>query len=331
VQKPDTPEWHADIASIYARYQTYHQGGGAEPLVYAKGQPQRRSDRLLELALPHLCPAPTGWAVDIGCGNGAMLRSLGKHLADWRLVGTDLNDHERGTIEGLPKVEKLHVGDIDSLPGQFDLATFLHALEHFPAPVKALTMLRERLGPKARVLVEVPDYVRNPFDLIVADHASHFSSESIAFSLRKAGFDVVAVTGEWIAREWSAVGQKVAGLRKMAPSSDPSALSTAVALVAWLRDFADQARTAVGSANRVAVFGTGNGATWLASLLSDRVDLFLDEDLARIGRVHLGRPVVSPEDRLADMTVVVPLPHDLARAISLRLARPGETWIIPFQ
>ena len=67
------------------------------------------------------------------------------------------------------------------------------------------------------------------------------------------------------------------------------------------------------------MFGTSVAATWLASGLGDAIDFYVDEDPARRGRTHLGRPIVAPGKVAAGSTVYLAFIGDIAARIAQRL------------
>src|SRR5687768_15566151 len=75
VQKPVTPKFLDEIQEIYRTYQIYHQSAGAEQQVFAGAAGESRSTALLRNASGALALSSEGRLLDIGCGNGALLRA----------------------------------------------------------------------------------------------------------------------------------------------------------------------------------------------------------------------------------------------------------------
>ncbi|HEX5220217.1 MAG TPA: hypothetical protein VFZ59_11670, partial [Verrucomicrobiae bacterium] len=69
------------------------------------------------------------------------------------------------------------------------------------------------------------------------------------------------------------------------------------------------------------LFGTAIAATWLDAQTQSAAKFFVEEDRNRIGRTHLGRPILAPEDLPFQATVFVALPQPLAGQVAERLAR----------
>ncbi|HJZ54809.1 MAG TPA: class I SAM-dependent methyltransferase, partial [Gemmataceae bacterium] len=274
VQKPITPAWQAEADAIYAAYTIYHNAGGAEQKVFAGGggQPASRSSRLVQQLRDRVGLPATGRMLDLGCGNGAMLRSFSEQMPGWSLAGTELSDKYREAVEAIPRVEKLYAGQPEDVPGMFDAMTLLHVLEHVPDPVAFLARLARKMNPGGHIVVEVPDHRQNPFDLAIADHCTHFSLGTLRAVFEAAGLEVVAAAEDFIPKELTVVGRPggcVQPLGVPAPDVGP-AVDTVGGQIEWLAALAGQGRS-LAAAGKVGVFGTSIGGAWLLGELGNAV------------------------------------------------------------
>jgi len=196
--------------------------------------------------------------------------------------------------------------------------TLSHVFEHLTSPATLLRLLPGLLKPQGYVLIQVPNYHQNPFELTVADHCSHFSPSSLAQVVAAAGFNI-RVLDEWIPREITLLAQ--AGVCSAAPIPDVLEASTAVrSALSWLDAMRREAQRS-SDGRRFGIFGTSIAGTWLYSELGDRVSFFVDEDLERAGKNHLGIPIFLPRQAPEDSLVFVALPHILAGTVASRLRR----------
>ena len=85
-------------------------------------------------------------------------------------------------------VESLYTCPPSDLPGQFDLVSMIHVLEHIPQPAAFLERLLPKLVPGGLLVVELPHHVTNPFELLIADHCTHFSAATAAALLQRWGW-----------------------------------------------------------------------------------------------------------------------------------------------
>lgn len=316
VQKWSDPAWQALCAEIYRGYEVHRQGGRDQSVFLPDADLGLPRARLLAERLAAAAALPeTGRLAEIGSGNGNFLAAFGAVRPGWRCIGTELNDRHRATIEALPNVDRLHVGDMSALDGPFDAVVLIHALEHLEQPVDFLRSLRPLLAPGGVVFVQVPNLARNPFDLAIVDHRVHFTPETLARCAAAAGFSDIAVDTAWVAKEISLL-LRLDDVRSPAPQAESG--DTGRTAPAWLARAA-AAFAAAAADGPVAALGTSIAATWTAGLLGDRLACFVDEDADRVNRRFLGRPVVAPDALAPGAVLLLPFPPVQIPSIRARL------------
>jgi SAM-dependent methyltransferase len=324
VQKRMDAAWRAEIERVYREYSIYHQSGGTEQSAFSAetGQGKARSERIVERVVQSGLAADRGRLLDVGCGNGALLRAGSQQLAGWSLVGTEINDKYQATVEAIPGVERMHVGGAGEVPGQFDLVTLVHVLEHIESPAAFLESLRPKLTPGGRLLVEVPHYEANPFDLLIVDHSTHFSASVLRGVAERAGYQPALLATDWVAKELTLVAHPA--VAALSARGEEGGVFGKVRdelreRIAWLAQVAGQAR-ALASRGSFGLFGTSIAAVWLFGELDGRVDFFVDEDPTRVGRTCFGRPVLAPQQAPAGSRALMALPPVIAERVRARLA-----------
>ncbi len=330
VQKPADAAWQADCARIYGAYQPYYQSGGVEQAVFdpVSGRPARRSQILVDRLRRHLELGAGGRVLDIGSGNGVFLTAVAEALPAWDLYGQDLQDGSRATLEAIPGFRELYVGDLSSVPGGFDLVTMIHSLEHFAAPVTGAADAASRLRSDGHLFVQVPNASVTPFDLVIADHATHFSPSSLFAALAAAGLGVRSLETTWIVKELSAIAHPGAGHGLARPAGGPSVAQVAAQL-GWLGALVDAAEAASRQARPFGLFGTSIASVWLFGQLRDRVDFFVDEDPSRAHTTLYGKPILPPAAAPRDGTVLVTLIPAVAQSVVDRLAAGPARYLPP--
>lgn len=322
--------WLQETKEIYESYALYPQAGGAEQAVFAGafGMPEPRSRRLLERMLTEVPLPDEGRLLDLGCGNGALLRSVHSLRPRWHLEGAELNDRHRAVVESLPGVVRFHTCSPDLIPGRFDLVTLLHVLEHVGEPRKYLRTVSERIEPGGRLLVEAPDAARNPFDLVIADHATHFTQSSLVALIETSGYSVERSSGDWIPKEVSVLAAPTAGNPRSRRLDQPGSIADVERGVSWLDTVRGHAASHATHC-QIGVFGTSIAGSWLWSELRGGVGYFVDEDLQRVGRTYLGCPVLAPHEVPSGSVVYVALTPSIAREVAARCARSDVTYVVP--
>lgn len=212
-------------------------------------------------------------------------------------------------------------------PGCFGLISLVHVLEHIANPSAFLRMVATKLEHEGTLFVEVPNAARNPFDLIIADHATHFTVASLAALLEGAGFRITTLSEEWVSKEISVVVRKGHW-----PSAAPAIRGDAAAEgLEWLRATRETARAVrVGAAGKkFGLFGSSIAATWLAQEVDREMDFFVDEDIHRHGERFFERTVRSPDEVPDGSVVFVGIGGGAADRIARRLSHshPAVSWI----
>jgi SAM-dependent methyltransferase len=331
VQKVTDHAWRSDAEKIYSAYSIYHQGQGSEQAVFedSSGEACSRSVRLLERLTTNLQLPERGRLLDIGCGNGALLRTFSQNLPRWSMAGTELSDKYRSIVESIERVEALYVCAPEQVPNTFNLITMVHLLEHILSPADFLSKISDRLEADGLLVIEVPNFLQNPFDLLIADHCTHFTSETITGLIQAAGFETVLIATDWVPKEMTIVARKGGEGTKLTPKATPSVtLNSVVQSLEWLESVIELAdRIPLGT--KVGIFGTSIAATWLFSELGQRVSFFVDEDPSRAGRTYSDRPIYHPDEVPLETHVVMALPAKIAESVASRIARDGVTIHVP--
>ena len=329
VQKSVTENWIRETRNIYAGYAVYSQGGGVEQASFDQdaGSSMARSQKIVDWLKGSGTISETGALLDVGCGNGAFLRAFGPSYPNWRLEGLELDARNQAMIESIPGVTKLHACPIEGLKTRYDLIALIHVLEHIPDPIHYLQSLSSLLKPGGLLLIEVPDLERSPFDILIADHCTHFTDSSLSRVVGKAGFAVSRLDTTCVAKEITLL-TRYRALPDQADIAMPVLTGEILSKghIAWLQRLLEQGQT---SAGPLGIFGTSIAGTWLASALGSKIEFFVDEDTNRIGRKHLGRPIYSPNDAPKGSNLLMPLRADIAAAVRQRLLQFDCKCILP--
>jgi 2-polyprenyl-3-methyl-5-hydroxy-6-metoxy-1,4-benzoquinol methylase len=307
------------VNSIYENYAPHFLSRGNEQLLFPEdSQPQPRTLHVLQKCLRFF--PKTGRLLDIGTGNGPVLRSASKLLPNWRLHAFDISDSYKDEVLRIPNVEKFFSGTLDNLSSaKYDLIVLWHALEHIPEPVEMLRRLKSRLTKDGFLLLQAPDIERNPFDFAVIDHYSHFSLKRLAGLFSSFGFEIAAKGSKW-------THNCLTLLLKRSPSS---AAVTACSFGAgdiesesyfyWVNKTLEHFRRSVNGSD-YAVFGTGMASLWVYRQMSRKALFFVDEDGLRAGNRIDGVSIITPEDvMIPALNLLMPFIHPTGLKISQKL------------
>jgi SAM-dependent methyltransferase len=324
VQKRIDEAWRAEAEEVYAGYVLYHQSASLteqHSFDASTGVGLPRSVRILD-QLARLIPFSTpGRMLDLGCGIGVTLRAFNKVAPTWSLEGIDPNLKDRGQVLSIPGVVGVHGGDLADLDGRYDCVTCMHVLEHVVDPLTLLSQARDLLTPTGVLLIQIPNYHENYFDLAITDHCTHFSPETVGALLGEAGFEVLLNSTDIVSREITVVAKRGSPTPGAANGVDLARdqWRSVSAGLTWLEAVESAGQTA--SMNSpFGIFGTSIAATWLAPGMIDRVEFFVDEDMSRVGGSHLGKPIVAPDHIPSGAHVFLALVPKVADAVAKKLS-----------
>jgi len=312
VQIPIDAAWRRRIAGIYDAYECYAPSGGLEQKVASSHGLESRSEVLLDWLAATGAVPEHGDLLEVGCGLGGFLHAFAGKFPFWRSEALEWDARSLADLEKIPGFRTLHIGGVESVPGPFGFFAMVHALEHFENPVRLLASLRAKANPGGLLLVQVMDWMENPIDLAVADHATHFTPHTLESIARAAGWEPVCPVAKPVAKELTLLARASAAT-PLSRETPPGVLKSRLD---WLAGLEARARSLSGSSPRFGLFGTALAATWLAESAGEKLSFFVDGDPDRIGRTHLGKPILAPEAVPAGADVFI----GMAPSVSAKLA-----------
>jgi len=318
VQKVVDEAWRRETAEIYRDYEMYHQSGSFDQPIFQDGRPTGRCEMLARRLHESNALAASGRLLDVGAGAGAMLAAFSAAFPGWELYGLDLDARKEPMLRSIANFRQLFTVAPEKLAEKFELITLIHSLEHFPDPLAMLGKLRARLAERGHLFVQVNNVDRMPFDLVVADHLCHFNPASLAAMAAHAGLAAEILMDDWVNKEISLLCAAAPHPPEPVPGEAAQAIARAEGEVAWLRRMLEHARATARGGN-FGIFGTSVAATWLAGDLGAAVKFFVDEDPARQGRRHLGRPIYAPQQVPQGASVYLAFVAQVSSAIAQRL------------
>ena len=141
-----------------------------------------------------------GKLLDIGCGTGYFLSEM--KLAEWEVIGIEINEKARQSAIDSFAVEVTGPGEISSLEtGSFDCITMWHVLEHFQNPFMYLSEVSRLLKADGACIIALPNcssydaehYGKFWAAFDVPRHLWHFSPFNFQLFAQKSGFKIKSV------------------------------------------------------------------------------------------------------------------------------------------
>jgi 2-polyprenyl-3-methyl-5-hydroxy-6-metoxy-1,4-benzoquinol methylase len=299
------------ITCIYKEYNPHQLSKGYEQLAFPEdGQPLTRTQYVFEK-----CKSifnKSGKLLDIGTGNGAVLRTVSNLLEGWDFYGFDIDDHLSEEVKKIRNVKDFFSISLDKIRDlKFDIIVLWHVIEHVEDLQDIFIKVKKLLKNDGFIIIQVPDIERNPFDLAVIDHCNHFNINNLIYLFHLFGLEIFIDGSEWIHNCLTLVlkkgNSKVIDEYKL--NNDP---------VQYLNNTINYFNKKIGHKS-YSIFGTGMSSIWVYSQLSGSVKFFIDEDIRKTNTILLNCPIVHPASIDSAMTILMPFVNKNGKRIFEKL------------
>jgi SAM-dependent methyltransferase len=284
------------------------------------GTPIFRTDRQAEVVGDLIDVKPGARILDYGAAKAATLRKIVARRPEVLPHVFDVSDdYRQHWASWLPNEASATYAIPSGWHGSFDIVTAHYVIEHVSNPVAVLADLRGLLVPGGKLFFSVPDWTQNTGDLLVADHANHFSETSIRMAAWRAGLHVDVLAANLLPAAFAVVCSLA---QSAAPATDRVESEVALAretCASWA-DMVTRLDTAAAlrGERSSAIFGAGFYGCLVHSRIGRHVPVccFLDNNPHAWSLLQFGLPVRPPAELPRDVrTVYVGLNPSKARAI----------------
>jgi SAM-dependent methyltransferase len=263
--------------------------------------PKGLNARYLDWLAANASISRRGTIVELGAGKGLFLRGFLDRFPEWRSIVFEPSGRSLPFLRRLVPEAEIHGRAYeDGLlpPSAADLIVAIGVLEHVPEPVSLLQSLRKSLSAGGSIFLSVPNFERNPADLLTYDHLTRFTPDTLRAATARAGYAAIAPSGNAGVPCWMLA--QPTGFVAQPPSAATS--PDAARAAKWLdRCFAfyGEIDARLPPPAQLHVFGTGLpiiGAVAANHRLANRVAAFIDDNKSLRGATRIGRPVIHWDD-----------------------------------
>lgn len=150
--------------------------------------------------------------LDVGCGDGSVLKAIMRHYPKWRTFGVEFKPE----IAGIGRTEGLMIftgtlEECDFPEKYFDLLIMNHLIEHLSDPLRAMRKACALLKPGGHIVGEVPNY--DSIDRRISGkwwgghhaprHLFQFTPKTITNLFASAGLQTVKISPEMHTGHWA--------------------------------------------------------------------------------------------------------------------------------
>ena len=179
----DTPRFYAE------QYDLLGDSALSEFQVHVDGGARGESDAILEF-LERTPFEASGSILEIGCGKGVLLGKFLKNHPGWSAFAVEPSLNATEYFKKILPDVAIHEGPFETAPfrdQKFDFIAVSGVMEHVPRPVEFLTLVANALAPRGRAYIGVPNFVIKPDDLLVFDHLTRFTPDTLDELYRRVG------------------------------------------------------------------------------------------------------------------------------------------------
>ena len=329
IQKKIDDKFRKHVAQIYKDYEVFKASNGVEQVVFSGSVKGSRSQLLARWLGEKINLNAAHSMLDYGCGDGSALCSFGEVFPEAQLFGYEIEDIKRPKLKSLSNFQKLIVGDKFEPSQRFDFISMIHCLEHLDDPIRVLKNIHNHITNEGYIFIEVPDVKISNYDILIADHISHFSLDLLSEVLTLSGFQIIEASTNVLVKEITILAKKTAfGIGEVNAnkyrvrehkSHVNQLISSHIETVAKSKYLLDSHRD-------LGIFGSSTSAMWLWGELGCQVEVFVDEDQSKYHQ-NANFKVVSPEMVEDGFTIIIPLALNLATAISAKYSSRNIQYI----
>lgn len=162
--------------------------------------------------------------IDIGCGDGYILKEIKRVFPNFRLFGIDLSETRLKRAEKLVPTAALNKGDVQNMPFNaevFDIAICSEVIEHIRDDVGLLREIRRILKPRSFLILSTPNFytfennvkriLGKEVKISIPDHIREYSYNELIKRIHTVRFKIIKFQsiGFYIPKMWLFFRSKV--------------------------------------------------------------------------------------------------------------------------
>ncbi|MDA9739817.1 class I SAM-dependent methyltransferase [Synechococcus sp. AH-736-M20] len=185
----------AELEFYSEEYDLHSESTFSEFLVYGNtGPATTQSDAILNFIKSNIRLASRGRMLEVGAGKGLFLKRFLDEYSEWNCSAIEPSSNALKYFkEVLPEVN-IHPGTFESSPfldEKFDLVASSGVIEHVPAPLEFLKLLKKVTSKNGFLYLGFPNFDVKQDDFLIYDHLNQLNPTSVDQLYRQAGLQLV--------------------------------------------------------------------------------------------------------------------------------------------
>lgn len=181
LQKAINKNYLYGIEQIYKNYDGFEKYDQLDQTKFIGNIADSRCNIIYQKIFKNHGPLKKANILDFGCSSGAMIKPFLDNENNISLYGTDVKDHINKDFKKNSKFKKfIPLKNIYKSEVKFDYIFLIHVFEHLIDIDSFLENIPKILKKNGKVIIQIPNYHKNPFDLFIYDHTYHYNKISLA-------------------------------------------------------------------------------------------------------------------------------------------------------
>lgn len=279
---------------------------GNEQVKFVDGIPFPKSELIMK-GIKEYIKNPKS-ILDIGTGSGVFLSAFKKEFPLCEMYGQDIqNNFLEDITKYIPK-ENFFYKDIGEIDKKFDLISMIGVVSHIPLLLNFLNNLKKLLNKDGQILIHTSDFPNNFFEVVIIDLITHISKPML--------YKMLSKYHKHISFHNTVFKETTVGINFTKSENTFDLEAEEILLNKQKGAFKNFIEFIYRSKQLYSVLGSSPTSIYIGAILQERLIDLVDEDVNRIGQVHLGKTIKSFNDISKRDIIILPfLQKDIVESI----------------
>jgi len=286
--------------NYFGDFHSHSISDGVEQVKFINGVATPRSEVILSYLRDYI--AQSGELLDIGTGNGSFLKAFRRFFLNWKLFGQDIQSNSISEVIKIIPKENYYVNDIKEIKHKYDVISIIGVLGHIPNLKEFLSNLKNISKNETKIIIQTPDIQKSFFDIVIIDHITYFN-KSMLHRIMSEYFKNISFIDTVHKEITLGTNFSFKSLKFDAQKEMQETLAQAE-IFKKLVKFLNETKEAF------IMFGSAPVSTYLAAVLKENLICFIDEDETRLGKSHLNKLILHPNEIDVEKKIILPFSQE---------------------
>ena len=236
--------------------------------------------------------------LDVGCFDGELIKKLSKKIKYKEIIGIDI-------LKNMPKSFKekkiyFYKKKLNQINEKFSIIILSHSIMYFNNLEYLFKSLKKLSNPNTIFFTFIPDIKRRPLHLLLSDQCFYFHDYSFINLLNKYKFKYISNKNAFKLNEKAFVfknSNHIENLKNHKKMTFNYYMNNINRLNTKINNYRKN--------KKICIFGTTIEASYLFSVLKNKVAYFVDEDNCKIGKNYNKKLVINPNQLSSEDIILV--------------------------